>query len=172
MIAPSRTVHRRRRRRPGRAAARIVPPELALDEHLNPERTDSIMRFVKLYLGQGFFEILVAAQDATSPPAPDATGSQEASVPPFPHVIQGCCGNLEKAAHGTFVTSFKPELRISGEISQWTDRYWIAGGRSRAPCASMKFTLVISTRSHDYSLAWSTQMVLEKVHTVPFTRKF
>ena len=81
MIAPSRTVHRRRRRRPGRAAARIVPPELALDEHLNPERTDSIMRFVKLYLGQGFFEILVAAQDATSPPAPDATGSQEAGVP-------------------------------------------------------------------------------------------
>ena len=51
---------RRRRRRPGRAAARLVPPELALDEHLNPQRTGSITRFVKLYLGHGFFEILVA----------------------------------------------------------------------------------------------------------------
>ena len=33
-------------------------------------------------------------------------------------------------------------------VPRWTDRYWTAGGRLRAPCASMNFTLVISTKSH------------------------
>ena len=63
-------------------------------------------------------------------------------------------------------------MALGSDIPQWTDRYWIADGRSRAPCASMNFTLVISTRSHDSSPARSTQMVPEKVHAVPFTRNF
>ena len=41
-----------------------------------------------------------------------------------------------------------------------------AGGLSRASYASMNFTLVISTRPHGSSPALSTQMVLEKVHTL------
>ena len=57
-----------------------------------------------------------------------------------------------KQRTGTFVTSFEPELRISGDISQWTDLYWIAGGWSRAPCASMNFTLVISGCTIHHSL--------------------
>ena len=73
-----------------------------------------------------------------------------------------------KLRTGTFVSSAREPIYIS----QWTVRYWIEDGRSRAPCASMNFTLVISTRSHDSSPALSTQMVPEKVHAVPFTRKF
>ena len=38
------------------SAARVVPPELALGEHLDP------WIFVKQYLGQGFLEILIVAQ--------------------------------------------------------------------------------------------------------------
>ena len=107
---------------------------------------------------------------STSSPAQDATGSQEASVPTWNSRM--LWRFLRKQRTGTFVTSPEPELRTSCDISQWTDRYWIADGRSRAPCASMNFNLVISTRSHDSSPARSTQMVPEKVHDVPFTRKF
>ena len=69
-----------------------------------------------------------------------------------------------KQRTGTFVASFEPELRTSGNISQWTVRYWIACGLSGAPCTSMNLTLVISTRSHDSLPARSTQMVPERVH--------
>ena len=103
----------------------------------------------------------------TSPPPPDATGSQRSHME-----FQDVVAVWRKQRTGTFVTSFEPELRTSSDISQWTDRYWIADGRSRAPCASMNFTLAISTRSHDSSPHWSTLMVPEKVHAVPFTRKF
>ena len=96
------------------------------------------MRFVKLYLGQGFLEILVATQ------APQHWTPLEVKKPAFPNEILGYCGNLEKATHGNL--RFKPELRTSGDISQRTYSYWIVGGWSRAPCASMNFTLVISTR--------------------------
>ena len=76
----------------------------------------------------------------------------------------------------SFVTSFEPELRTSSDISQWTDRYWIAGGRSWAPCASMNSSVVISTTGpghcHDSPPHWSTQMVPEKAQAVPFTRIF
>ena len=34
-----------------------------------------------------------------------------------------------KQRTGTFVTYSEPDLRTSGDISQWTDRDWIAVGR-------------------------------------------
>ena len=119
---------------------------------------------VMLYFGHCFFELLIAAQAA-----PHLT-PLEVKKPAFPHGMLWQFG--ESPRTGTFVASPEPELRTSGDIPQWTDRYWISDGLSRAPCASMNFTLVISTRSHDSSPARSTQMVQEKVHYVPFTRKF
>ena len=55
----------RRGTRPGRAAARVDAPHLAavaLDEHFNPYATGSIMKCVVLYLGEGFFKLLIASQ--------------------------------------------------------------------------------------------------------------
>ena len=65
------------------------------------------------------------------------------------------------------------EPRISGDKSQWTDRYSIASGRSRAPSASTNLLLAISTRSSPglSSHGESTRTVPEKVHALPHTRK-
>ena len=121
---------------------------------------------VKQYLIQGFLELVVAAQV-------HLTGRHWKSGSQRSHMeFQDVVAVWRKPRTGTFVTSPEPELRTSGDISQWTDRYWIADGRSRSPCAAMNFTLAISTRSHDSSPHGSTPMVPEKVHAVPFTRKF
>ena len=73
---------------------------------------------------------------------------------------------------GTFCAS-EGEPRISSDISQWTDRYSIASGRSRAPSASLNLLLAISTRSLPRlsSHGGSTRTVPEKVHAVPLTQK-
>ena len=71
---------------------------------------------------------------------------------------------------GAFLAS-ESEQRTSGDTSQWTDRYSIASGRSRAPSASMNLPLEISTRSSLSSHGGSTQTVQEKVHSFPLTQK-
>ena len=74
------------------------------------------MRFVKLYLDQGFFEILVAAQAP-----PHRTQPLEVKKPAFPHGIPGIQDVVaiwRKPRTGTFITSFEPELRISCDILQ------------------------------------------------------
>ena len=119
-----------------------------------------------MYLGHGFFELLIATQAS-----PHRT-PLEVRKPAFPPGIPDVVAIWRKQRTGTFVTSPEPAMRASCDISQWTGRYWIAGGKSWAPCASMNFTLVISTRSHDSSPARPTQIVPEKVHAVPFSRKF
>ena len=72
---------------------------------------------------------------------------------------------------GTFHAS-QSEPRISGDISQWcqwTGRYSIALGRSRAPSASLDLPPAISTRSSLSSHCRSTRT--QKVHAFPLTRK-
>ena len=133
--------------------ASVVPPELALGEHLNP------WRFVKLYLGQGFLEILTRRQ---------AKSGSQRSHKEF-QVVLAVCRNPRT---GTSCAS-EGEPRISGDKSQWTDRYSIASGRSQAPSASTNLLLAISMRSSPglSSHGESTRTVPEKVHAVPLTRK-
>ena len=101
--------------------------ELALGERLNPWRTGSIMRYVKLYLSQGLFEILIVLQPPRAP-TPDTKQSQEANVPTRNSSL--CWKFGEIRAQEPFLPPGGP--RISSDISQWTDRYPIALGRSRA----------------------------------------
>ena len=123
------------------------------------------MIHVKPYLIQGFLELFVATQ------APPHLTPLEVRKPAFPHGIKDVVAVWRKQRTGTFATC-KPELRTSGDISQWTDRYWIVVGRSQSPRDAKNFTIAISTRSQDSSEHVSTLMVPEKVHAVPFTRKF
>ena len=96
----------------------------------------------------------------------------EVRKPVFPYGIQGCFGGLEKQRTGTFVASPEPELRTSGDISQWTDtgRNSIASGRRK----SLNFSLVMSTSSPQSPVSSqdeSTKTLQERVHAFPFTRK-
>ena len=65
--------------------ASVVPPELALGEHLNP------WRFVKLYLGQGFLEILTRRQ---------AKSGSQRSHKEF-QVVLAVCRNQRKVNWGS-----------------------------------------------------------------------
>ena len=92
---------------------------------------------VKQYLIQGFLELVVAAQV-------HLTGRHWKSGSQRSHMeFQDGVAAQRKPRTGTFITTSKPELRTSCDISQWTDWYWI-GGLSRAPTGH--FTLAISTR--------------------------
>ena len=72
---------------------------------------------------------------------------------------------------GTFCAS-EGEPRIGGDISQWTDRYSIASGRLRAPCASLNSPLAISTRPLVFAVIPRQHgKGPEKVHAFPQTRK-
>ena len=85
---------------------------------------------VMLFLGHCFFEHLIAAQAPPSP-CPQHRTPLEVRKPAFLHGIAGYCANLaiwKKQCTGTFVTTFKPELRTSSDILQWTDRYWQVAG--------------------------------------------
>ena len=76
-------------------------------------------------------------------------------------------------------TSKQIRLSVCGQTvgkSHWTRRCLLTASiysvNSLYPCAAMNFSLAISTRSHDSSPHGSTPMVPEKVHAVPFIRKF
>ena len=82
----------------------------------------------------------------TSPLAQDAKQSQEANVPTRNSRLCWQLGKIHtQPGTGTFCAS-EGELRISSNISQWTDRYSIASGCSLAPSASLNLLLAISTR--------------------------
>ena len=91
---------------------------------------------------------------STSPPAKQ---SQEANV--LTRIWQ----------FGEICSQEQSEPRISGDILQWTGRYSIALGRSRAPSASLDLPPAISTRSSLSSHCRSTRT--QKVHAFPLTRK-
>ena len=105
------------------------------------------MRYVKLYLGQGFFEILIAAA-MPHKPLP-RTGRQAKSGSQRSHKeFQFVLIVWSNPFTGTFCAS-EGEPRISSDISQRTDRYHVF-----------------------YRIGtWSTQTALEKVHAFPHTRK-
>ena len=102
---------------------------------------------------------------STPPLSVDATGSQEASVPT-------CNSRMlwqfeESRAREPSLPH--PSLNWGPAAIYRSGRTGI-GSRVACPCASIDFTLVISTRSRYSSLDRSTQMVLEKVHALPFTQ--
>ena len=107
------------------------------------------------------------------PDKPPRTGRQAKSGSQRSHKdFQVVLAVWRNPRRGTFCAS-EGEPRISSDISQWTDRYSIASGRSRAPSASLNLLLAISTRSLPRlsSHGGSTRTVPEKVHAVPLTRK-
>ena len=101
----------------------------------------------------------------TLPLSVDATGSQEASVP--------TCNSrmLWQFEESRAREPSLPHPSLNwGPAAIYRSGLTGIGSRVACPCASMEFTLVISTRSHYSSLDRSTQMVLEKVHALPFTQ--
>ena len=116
---------------------------------------------VILYLGQDFFELLIARHDClTCPPAPGATQSQDSGSHRSHTVFFGILENSAhrnisylqvcprpgpKANRGVGLSWRGPGCPISGDISQWTDRHLITFGCSRAPFASLDFSLVMFT---------------------------
>ena len=78
--------------------------------------------------------------------------------------------NSRNPRTGTFLAS-NGEPKASGDTSQWTCRFSIASDYSWAPSASTILPLAISTRSSLSSRGDFTQMVAEKVHAFPLSRK-
>ena len=65
-----------------------------------------------------------------------------------------------KQRTGTLVTSPEPELRTSCDISQWTDRYWIADGGQLPVAGPLCFHEFISSDFHQDAL-----FIICSVHT-------
>ena len=126
------------------------------------------MMLVTLYLGQGFFELLIA--DAMQH-KPLSTGHQakqgsQGSYKEF-QIVQAVWSN---PCTGTCCAS-DGEQRTSGDKQHWTDRYSIASGHSWSPLASKNLPLAISTRSSLASQGGVYTDSAAKVHTLPFKRK-